>query len=296
MSEMKNLCTLCPRACGVDRSEKAGFCGVGKLPRVARAAPHYWEEPPISGERGSGAVFFSGCSLRCVYCQNYDISVGGFGKELTVPELRAVFERLVAQGCHNINLVTATHYADAVAEALREPIGVPVVWNCGGYESVETLKMLEGKVQIYLPDMKYALSEPARRYSFAPDYFEKASAAVAEMYRQVGDCEFDDDGLLRRGMIVRHLVLPGNLENSLRVMDWFAENYADKGVCFSLMSQFTPMGRAKDFPELSRRLTEEEYSAAVEHMESLGIENGYYQELSSASEEYTPDFDLTGII
>lgn len=290
-----SVCNLCPRACGVDRGEKSGFCGVSDTIRVARAAPHYWEEPPISGEKGSGAVFFSGCSLRCVFCQNYNISVGGFGKEVTPKELRAIFDRLIAEGCHNINLVTATHYADKVLEALVEPLPVPVVWNTGGYESLETLEKLRGKVQIYLPDMKYALPEPARKYSFAPDYFSVASKAVSEMYNQVGDCEYDGDGIMKRGMIVRHLVLPGNLENSYRVMDWFAENYGDKGVCFSLMSQFTPMGRAKDFPELSRRLTEEEYASAVDYMESLGIENGFYQELSSAKEEYTPDFDLTGV-
>ncbi|MBR1843075.1 MAG: radical SAM protein [Oscillospiraceae bacterium] len=290
-----SVCNLCPRACGVDRGARSGFCGVSDTIRVARAAPHYWEEPPISGDKGSGAVFFSGCSLRCVFCQNYDISVGGFGKEVTPQELRAIFDRLIAEGCHNINLVTATHYADKVLEALIEPLSVPVVWNTGGYESLETLRKLSGKVQIYLPDMKYALPEPARKYSFAPDYFEVASKAISEMYDQVGDCEYDEDGLMRRGMIVRHLVLPGNLENSFRVMDWFSENYGDKGVCFSLMSQFTPMGRAKDFPELSRRLTEEEYALAVEYMEQLGIENGFYQELSSAKEEYTPDFDLTGV-
>lgn len=290
-----SVCNLCPRACGVDRSARSGFCGVSDTIRVARAAPHYWEEPPISGDKGSGAVFFSGCSLRCVFCQNYDISVGGFGKEVTPQELRAIFDRLISEGCHNINLVTATHYADKVLEALIEPLSVPVVWNTGGYESLETLRKLSGKVQIYLPDMKYALPEPARKYSFAPDYFEVASKAISEMYDQVGDCEYDEDGLMRRGMIVRHLVLPGNLENSFRVMDWFSENYGDKGVCFSLMSQFTPMGRAKDFPELSRRLTEEEYALAVEYMEQLGIENGFYQELSSAKEEYTPVFDLTGV-
>ncbi len=290
------LCSLCPRKCNIDRASHTGYCGSGGLPRVARAAPHMWEEPPISGERGSGAVFFSGCSLRCVYCQNYNISVDNYGKTVTPAELRSIYQRLIEQGVHNISLITASHFLDGVLESLSEPLPVPVVWNTGGYESVESLKRLEGKVQIYLPDMKYSLAGPARRYSNAPDYPGIAKAAILEMFRQVGPYELDEDGIMRKGVIIRHLVLPGNLENTFGVIDWVGETFSEGDVLFSLMSQYTPFGRASDFPELSRRLTEEEYAAAVSYMEARGILDGFYQELSSAKEEYTPDFDLTGII
>ena len=290
------LCSLCPRKCNIDRASHTGYCGSGKLPRVARAAPHMWEEPPISGERGSGAVFFSGCSLRCVYCQNYNISVDNYGKTVTPAELRSIYQRLIEKGVHNISLITASHFLDGVLESLSEPLPVPVVWNTGGYESVESLKRLEGKVQIYLPDMKYSLAGPARRYSNAPDYPGIAKAAILEMFRQVGPYELDEDGIMRKGVIIRHLVLPGNLENTFGVIDWVGETFSEGDVLFSLMSQYTPFGRASDFPELSRRLTEEEYAAAVSYMEERGILDGFYQELSSAKEEYTPDFDLTGII
>ncbi len=290
------LCNICPRKCNTDRSQALGFCGSGELPRVARAAPHMWEEPPISGERGSGAVFFSGCSLRCVYCQNYGISVENFGKTLTPAELRDVYSRLIEKGVHNISLITASHFLEGVLESLSSPLPVPVVWNSGGYESVESLRRLEGKVQIYLPDMKYSLSAPARRYSFAPDYPEIAKSAILEMFRQTGPYELDGDGIMKSGVLIRHLVLPGNLENTFGVIDWVSETFSEGEVLFSLMSQYTPFGRASDFPELSRRLTEAEYDAAVRYMEERGITDGFYQELSSAKEEYTPDFDLTGII
>ena len=290
------LCSLCPRKCNIDRSERTGYCGSGEFPRVARAAPHMWEEPPISGERGSGAVFFSGCSLRCVYCQNYDISVQNFGKNVTPAELRSIYLRLIEKGVHNISLITASHFLEGVLESLSEPLPVPVVWNSGGYESVESLKRLEGRVQIYLPDMKYSLSAPAKLYSNAPDYPETAKAAIFEMFRQVGPYELDDDGIMKKGVIIRHLVLPGSLENTFGVIDWVSETFSEGDVLFSLMSQYTPFGRASDFPELFRRLTEEEYGAAVRYMEERGISDGFYQELSSAKEEYTPDFDLTGII
>ena len=289
------LCNICPRKCNTDRSQALGFCGSGELPRVARSAPPMWEEPPISGERGSGAVFFSGCSLRCVYCQNYGISVENFGKTLTPAELRAVYSRLIEKGVHNISLITASHFLEGVLESLSSPLPVPVVWNSGGYESVESLRRLEGKVQIYLPDMKYSLSAPARRYSFAPDYPEIAKSAILEMFRQTGPYELDGDGIMKSGVLI-HLVLPGNLENTFGVIDWVSETFSEGEVLFSLMSQYTPFGRASDFPELSRRLTEAEYDAAVRYMEERGITDGFYQELSSAKEEYTPDFDLTGII
>ena len=237
-----------------------------------------------------------GRSRPCVYCQNYGISVENFGKTLTPAELRAVYSRLIEKGVHNISLITASHFLEGVLESLSSPLPVPVVWNSGGYESVESLRRLEGKVQIYLPDMKYSLSAPARRYSFAPDYPEIAKSAILEMFRQTGPYELDGDGIMKSGVLIRHLVLPGNLENTFGVIDWVSETFSEGEVLFSLMSQYTPFGRASDFPELSRRLTEAEYDAAVRYMEERGITDGFYQELSSAKEEYTPDFDLTGII
>ncbi len=289
-------CTLCPRRCGADRAHgKAGVCGTGGGVLVARAAAHYWEEPCISGEKGSGAVFFSGCSLKCVFCQNYEISSGLKGREVTVSQLRDIFLRLADTGVHNINLVNPTHYAAAVAEALEQPIGIPVVYNCGGYESVDTLKMLEGKIQIYLPDMKYADNELARRYSGAGDYVETARAAIMEMYRQTGDYVMNDDGLLESGVVIRHLILPNLLENSKRVIDWVDDNFLPGSVLFSLMSQYTPCGSASAFPEINRRLTQAEYEEIQAHMDKSGIFEGFFQELDSASEEFIPDFDFTGI-
>lgn len=295
---MDYFCSLCPRRCGALRSRDSGsgFCGEGLAPRVARAAPHFWEEPPVSGERGSGTVFFTGCSLKCVYCQNSAISSGGVGVQVTPERLREIYFELIAQGVHNINLVTACHFLDGVLESLAEPLPVPVVWNSGGYESVESLRRLSGRVQVYLPDMKYSDPAVAARFSAAPDYPERAKAAILEMYRQTGPYELGSDGLIRRGVIIRHLVLPGCLDNTRGVIDWVADTFAAGEVLFSLMSQYTPVGRAGEFPELCRRLTEEEYGAAMEYMHARGIEDGFYQELSSAREEYTPDFDLTGVI
>ena len=291
------LCSQCPRGCKATREETwgGGFCRQGTLPRVARAAPHFWEEPPVSGEMGSGAVFFSGCSLGCVYCQNSAISSGGAGEIVSAARLSEIYAELIDRGVHNINLVTASHFIDAVEESLKDGLTVPVVWNSSGYESLETLRRLQGKVQVYLPDMKYAVSQTAARYSSAPDYPQVAKEAVLEMYRQRGPY-FIEEGLIKSGVIIRHLVLPGNLENTFRVIDWVADTFRPGQVLFSLMSQYTPAGRAWEFPELTRRLKLEEYQAAMEYMERAGIEDGFFQELSSAKEEYTPDFDLTGVL
>ena len=291
---MAMICTLCPRRCGAMRTEERGegFCGMPTLPVVARAALHHWEEPAISGTRGSGAVFFSGCVLRCVFCQNGRISRENFGKAVTVERLREIFEDLVAQGAHNINLVSPTPYAPAIREALEEPLPVPVVWNTGGYERVETLWSLEGKVQIWLPDLKYADSGLAARYSGAADYFPAATAAIEEMVRQTGDYVLEG-GLLRRGVVIRHLLLPGALENAKAVMDWVAERFRPGQVLFSLMSQYTPQPGAEGL--LRRRVTGAEYRAALQYMANLGIVDGYCQDSSSAREEYTPPFDLTGV-
>ena len=287
-------CNLCPRRCGAVRTDTGGgFCGMPMLPVVARAALHFWEEPCISGKRGSGAVFFSGCNLQCVFCQNRSISYGKYGKAVSIPRLREIFRELAEQGAHNINLVTPTHFTPAIREALEVSPGVPVVWNSGGYELPETLRTLEGAAQVYLPDLKYADNALAARYSGAADYFETAAAAIREMFRQVGRCEFDNEGILQHGVVIRHLLLPGALENTKAVLDWIAENFAPGEVLVSLMSQYTPQPGAEGL--LRRRVTGGEYRAARAYMENLGLTDGYYQDSSSAREEYTPPFDLTGL-
>ena len=288
------ICNLCPRRCGAERTEETGggVCGMPAGLRLARAGLHFWEEPCISGTHGSGAVFFSGCCLRCSFCQNRTISAGGFGKAVTVERLREIFRELMAQGAHNLNLVTPTHFTPWILEALDPAPPVPVVWNCGGYERVETLRTLEGKVQIYLPDLKYALEGPAAALSAAPDYFPVAREAILEMYRQTGPYEMED-GLLKKGVVIRHLVLPGQLENSRRCIDWVAETFRPGQVLFSLMAQYTPQPGATG--PMARHVTRAEYAAAVAYMENCGITDGFTQERTSAREEYTPDFDLTGV-
>ncbi|MBQ7961816.1 MAG: radical SAM protein [Clostridia bacterium] len=286
-------CNLCPRKCNTDRNVKTGVCGVGDTLKIARAAPHFWEEPCISGYGGSGTVFFSGCNLKCVFCQNHEISSGCFGKEITVGRLKEIYAELIDSGVHNINLVTPSHYAHKIIESLNEPLPVPVVWNSGGYDSTETLRQLEGKVSIYLPDLKYMSEETAKRYSLAPDYPAVAKAALIEMYRQVGPVKLDSDGIMEKGMIIRHLMLPGETENTLDVIDFVSSQFGDN-VIFSLMSQFTPNHQC-NIPELSRTITEEEYNRAVDYMYLCGMENAYIQDFSSAKKEYTPPFDLSGV-
>lgn len=284
-------CRICPRRCGAERP--GGFCGMPEEPVVSRAAPHYWEEPCISGEdgRGSGAVFFAGCNLRCAFCQNYEISALRAGKKISVDRLRAIFRELESQGVHNINLVTGTHFLPAIREALDPAPGVPVVWNCGGYESVEALGTLEGKVQVYLPDLKYSQKALAGKLSAAPDYPPVAAAAIREMFRQTGPYELDGDGMLVKGVMIRHLVLPGELDNTFGVLDWIAESFRPGDVLVSLMGQYTPNGHGGP----DRRLTEEEYRRACDYMAALGLLEGYTQELTSGSREYTPAFDGTGV-
>ena len=288
-------CTLCPRRCGVDRTRgQLGFCKMPGQVHAARAGVHYWEEPVISGSFGSGAVFFSGCTLKCAFCQNYDISQENFGKPMTSAELRAAFERLIDEGVQNINLVTPTHFLPDVLPALEPKLPVPVVYNCGGYESVETLRQLEGKIDVYLPDFKYSDNALAKKLSSAPDYFETASAAILEMYRQVGKPVIEGDEM-KRGVLVRHLVLPGCVDNSLGVLDWVAEHFRSGDILFSLMSQYVPMGRAVEMPPFDRRITELEYDSVLSYMMLLGIEDGYTQDFSSSERGYTPSFDLTGL-
>ena len=289
------ICNLCPRRCGAERlpDKAGGVCAMPSLPVAARAMLHQWEEPCLVGEHGAGAVFFSGCNLRCKFCQNGIISQEGYGKTITPRRLREIFRELVDQGAACLDLVTPTHFTDAVLEALGdEPWPVPVVWNCGGYESVETLKRLEGRVQVYLPDLKYALREPARDYSGAADYPEIARAAIWEMFRQTGPYRMEN-GQLKSGVLIRHLVLPGELENTKAVIDWVAGTFRPGDVLFSLMSQYTP--RPGAVGNLARHVTKAEYRAAVEYMENCGVTDGYTQERTSAKEEYTPDFDLRGV-
>lgn len=289
------ICNNCPRKCNVKRNALTdsgkGFCNMGEKPVIARADLHFWEEPPISGTNGSGTVFFSGCNLQCIFCQNEKISRGKFGKEITVEELKNTYKELIDKGAHNINLVTGTHFIDAIAQSLSSTLSVPVVYNCGGYESIDALKKLENKVDVYLPDLKYADDTLALRYSKAPNYFEIATKAIKEMFRQVGKFKINDDGIMEKGVIIRHLILPGQTDNTKKVIDWVKSNFDDDDVLFSLMSQFTPIPSC-NVDELNRRLTQEEYDEVEEYLFNSGIENGFMQELSSASEEYVPPFEL----
>lgn len=289
------ICAACPRNCKALRGETgAGYCRMGADPVIARAAPHYDEEPVISGTNGSGAIFFSGCALRCRFCQNYPISHEGFGQKVSVQRLREIYFELIDQGVHNINLVNPTHFSDAILQSLAEPLPVPVVWNSGGYEKVENLRRFEGKIQVYLPDLKYIHPDSARKYSAARDYFDFSGPALKEMLRQTGPVELDDEGIIRRGTIVRHLILPGCAEESMEILDWIAENLP--GAWVSLMAQYLPFGKVEGVDQLNRRLYPEEYEAVVDHLMALGLEEGFIQELSSSDEKYIPSFDLTGVI
>ena len=288
------ICTLCPRNCGAERTEMrpGGVCGMPWSPVAAKAMLHQWEEPCLVGDHGAGTVFFSGCNLRCRFCQNGTISQQGAGKPITVSRLREIYRELIDAGAACIDLVTPTHFTPVILESLQEPLPVPVVWNSGGYEKPETLALLEGKVQVYLPDLKYALPGPAKEYSGAADYFEWASRAILEMFRQTGPYRMEN-GLLKQGVLIRHLLLPGEMENTRRCIDWVAETFRPGDVLFSLMSQYTPQPGAVG--KLARRVTRAEYRAAVAYMENCGITDGFTQERTSAKEEYTPDFDLSGV-
>ncbi len=290
-------CLLCPRKCSVDRSVSHGFCGVSDKIKVARASLHLWEEPCISGERGAGTVFFSGCNLACVYCQNSKISLGGYGKEITAQRLREIFFELIEKDAHNIELVTPTHFITQIIKALTPKLPVPVIYNCGGYEDVDSLKKLEGLIDVYMPDMKYSIDSIAEKYSRASDYCEKNLAAIEEMYRQVGDCEFDKNGLIKKGVVVRHLILPNNALNTKGVIKSFAEISKGKRMLFSLMAQYTPCENLdkERFTELSKPISQRELLSAQKYLERFPEIEGYFQEMTSASENFIPDFDLSGI-
>lgn len=287
------ICNLCPRKCNACRTEHQGngFCGAGTLPVVARVAPHFGEEPCISGTKGSGTVFFSGCTLKCVFCQNYEISDGHKGRAITPKELADCYKRLEEQGMHNINLVTADHYVTAVAESLDiyKP-SIPVVYNCSGYTSPKTLSILDGLVDIYLPDFKYSDDALAIKYSSAPNYVNTASAAIKEMIFQVGTPQFDSDGMLKKGVIVRHLILPSHTKNSLGVLDIIKRSY-DRQVLVSLMCQYVPVNKAHDFPKINRTITRREYDKVKSALYALGLD-GFTQDLTSASTDFIPDWDF----
>jgi putative pyruvate formate lyase activating enzyme len=293
---MYQACKLCPRECGVNRYQERGFCGAQDTLRLARAALHMWEEPCISGTRGSGTVFFSGCSLGCIYCQNRDIALGKWGKDVDRQRLLEIFYELEEQGAHNINLVTATHYiptvADAIREAKKQGFSLPFVWNTSGYEKVESLRILEGLVDIYLTDLRYSSTPLAKKYSHAPDYPQVAKEAIEEMVRQTGVCQFDDEGMMVRGTLVRILLLPDGVGDAKLSLLHLWKKYGDH-IGYSIMQQYTPMPHLP--APLDRRVTPHEYRTLVEYAISLGIEDAYIQEREAAEESFIPPFDLTGV-
>lgn len=299
MRHLIENCTLCPRACHVNRlAGQRGYCGMGNTIQAARAALHMWEEPCISGEKGSGAVFFSGCTLKCVFCQNYEIANGRSGKKITEDELSQIFLRLQEKGAANLNLVTACHYIPLIIPALLrakdQGLRLPIIYNSSGYESVRTLRLLEGLVDVYLPDFKYIDSCLAERYSHAGDYPDRAKEALKEMVRQSGPCQFNEEGYVTRGTIVRHLILPGHTRDSMDVLDYLHSTYGNE-IYISVMNQYTPLPHVGKYPEINRRITKREYKKVLDYAISIGIENGFFQEGDTAKESFIPAFDYEGI-
>ena len=303
MQKTLSPCNLCPRGCGADRTAGArGYCGQTAEIFAARAGLHFWEEPCLSGQSGSGTIFFSGCNLRCVYCQNREIALGNQGKPISIRRLSEIFFELKEKGANNINLVTPTHYVPQIREALitakKQGFSLPIVYNTGGYEEVETLRSLRGLIDVWLPDLKYRSSAPAARFSNAPDYFEKASTALREMYDQVGDPVFDEStGLMLRGMIVRHLLLPGQVGESKRVLRWLHDTFGDH-VYLSIMNQYTPMPQIQSdpaFQDINRKVTEEEYARLLDFADKIGITRGFCQVGETATESFIPPFTGEGL-
>ena len=291
-------CMLCGHRCGADRAEnETGFCSMGETAVLSKVMLHKWEEPCISGTNGSGAIFFAGCSLRCAFCQNWEISHMRKGLPVDIDRLRDIFDELADQGAHNINLVNPTLFVPFIQKAFkRYQKRIPVVYNTHGYDSLDALHRMDGIVDVYLPDLKYTYSLPARRYSSAPNYFEVAKVAIDEMFRQVGPVQYDENGLLKKGVIIRHLVLPGQIDSAKDVIDYVADHFEKGSVLFSLMSQYIPCGEATRYPEINRRLTQEEYDEVSQYLMDSPIDNGFMQELDSADEQYVPDFDLSGVL
>ena len=299
MCEFSEKCSLCPRMCGTDRAAgQKGFCGGGNLVRVARAALHYWEEPCISGESGSGTVFFSGCTMRCVFCQNKEISRSEVGKEITIERLAGIYLELAAKGANNINLVTPMHYAPQITAALdiarKNGLTLPIVWNTGGWERRESIAAVRDYADIWLSDFKYFESSLGESLSKAPNYFSVAAAALDQMVKQTCEPVFDENGIMRRGVIVRHLMLPGHLDDTKNVLRFLYENYGDS-IWISIMNQYTPMCSDPRFPELSRTVSDEEYNEAIDFACELGIENAFVQEGGTVGESFIPPFDLSGV-
>lgn len=299
MNNAYNNCRVCPRVCGKNRQAlQFGVCQVSSKIKVARAALHFWEEPCISGENGSGAVFFSGCPLHCVFCQNEAISWGHVGKEISIDRLCDIFFELQDKGANNINLVTPTQYIPSIAAVIelakKRGFTLPFIFNSSGYESVESLKILDGLIDVYLPDFKYYDSDTAKRYSHAPDYPLVAKKAIEEMFRQTGKCQFDEAGMIVSGVIVRHLLLPLHVKESLKILNYLFDKYAND-IYFSIMSQFTPMPKLVEFPEINRRVTKREYEQLIDYAIELGIENAFIQEREVAMESFIPDFNGEGV-
>ena len=299
MCEFSEKCSLCPRMCGTDRAAgQKGFCGGGNLVRVARAALHYWEEPCISGESGSGTVFFSGCTMRCVFCQNKEISRSEVGKEITIERLAEIYLELAAKGANNINLVTPMHYAPQITAALdiarKNGLALPIVWNTGGWERRESVAAVRDYADIWLSDFKYFDSSLGESLSKAPNYFSVAAAALDQMVKQTCKPVFDENDMMRRGVIVRHLMLPGHLDDTKNVLRFLYENYGDS-IWISIMNQYTPMCSDPRFPELSRTVSDEEYNEAIDFACELGIENAFVQEGGTVGESFIPPFDLSGV-
>lgn len=294
-------CTLCPRACHVNRlGGQIGFCGQTAELNAARAALHFWEEPCISGTAGSGTVFFSGCSLRCVFCQNHDIALGEKGRHISLDRLADIFLELEKAGAHNINLVTPTHFIPhiryALVSAKAKGLSIPIVYNTGSYEEVSSLRQLDGLIDVYLPDLKYFSTELSMAYSHAPDYFEKATAAIAEMFRQVGMPELDNHtGLMKRGVIVRHLLLPGQTKDSKKILRYLHETYGND-IYVSIMNQYTPLPHVASDPSLNRKVSPEEYAKVLRFAEAIGIEYGFQQEGEAADESFIPPFNYEGLL
>lgn len=299
MNELLNKCMLCPRNCGVNRNNnELGFCKIGKDLTVARAALHFWEEPIISGEKGSGTVFFSGCNLKCVFCQNFQISTNNFGKKITTERLSEIFLELQSQGANNINLVTPTHFISQIIEAITlakaKGLKLPIVYNSSGYEKVETIKLLKGYIDIYLPDFKYFDDRYAIKYSKCPNYFEYASKSIAEMISQTGKPVFNSEGLLVKGTIVRHMMLPGLLEDSKKIIHYLVENYNDD-IFISIMNQYTPTNNIQKYPEINCTVSNEEYDSLIDYAIDMGIKNGFMQEGETQKTSFIPEFDTTGV-
>lgn len=288
------ICNSCPRKCNIDRETALGFCKSPSAFRVCRSALHFWEEPCISGKNGSGTVFFSGCNLRCVFCQNYEISHENKGREISDDRLIQLFENLIEQGANNINLVNPTHYAQRLAQVLTKwKSPVPIVYNSSGYEDAKTLKMLDGLIDIYLPDFKYIRGDKAERYSMAKNYPEIAMQALDEMRRQVPEDSFNEDGIMQRGMIIRHLILPSNTNSSKEIIDYLAENFSD--TYLSLMAQYVPCSSLEKYGEINRTLTQREYEKVVNYALSKNLDKLFIQELTSADKKYIPSFNFEGI-